>query len=69
MKLIRRYLATEVITATLFVFAALISLYTLLDMIRELKDFGQGNPTNEHLKNFINAVKSEVLLNCPVELG
>ena len=43
MKLIRRYLVTEVITASLFVFAALISLYTLLDMIRELKDFGQGN--------------------------
>jgi lipopolysaccharide export system permease protein len=43
MKLIRRYLLIEVITATLFVFAALISLYTLLDMIRELKDFDQGN--------------------------
>ena len=43
MKLIRRYLVIEVITATLFVFAALLSLYTLLDMIRELKDFGQGN--------------------------
>ena len=33
------------------------------------KDFGQGNPTNEHLKNFIDAVKSDVPLNCPVELG
>ena len=43
MKLIRRYLVTEVITATLFVFAALIGLFTLLDMIRELKDYGQGN--------------------------
>ena len=42
MKLIRRYIVTEVITATLFVFAALLSLYTLLDMIRELKDYGQG---------------------------
>lgn len=43
MKLIRRYLVTEVLTATLFVFAALISLFALLDLIRELKDFGQGN--------------------------
>ena len=43
MRLIRRYLVVEVLTATLFVFAALISLFTLLDMIRELKDFGQGN--------------------------
>ena len=43
MRLIRRYLVIEVLTATLFVFAALLSLYTLLDMIRELKDFGQGN--------------------------
>ena len=43
MRQIRRYLVSEVITATLFVFAALISLFTLLDMIRELKYFGQGN--------------------------
>jgi lipopolysaccharide export system permease protein len=43
MNLIRRYLVVEVFTATLFVFAALISLFALLDLIRELKDFGQGN--------------------------
>ena len=43
MKLIRRYIVSEVITATLFVFAALIGLFTLLDMIKELKDYGQGN--------------------------
>jgi lipopolysaccharide export system permease protein len=42
MTLIRRYLWTEVIVATLFVFAALISLFALLDLIKELKDFGQG---------------------------
>lgn len=43
MTLIRRYLVTEVFGATAFVFAVLISLFALLDLIRELKDFGQGN--------------------------
>jgi lipopolysaccharide export system permease protein len=43
MTLIRRYLVTEVFSATAFVFAALVSLFALLDLIRELKDFGQGN--------------------------
>jgi len=42
MTLIRRYLVTEIFTATVFVFAALISLFALFDLIRELKDFGQG---------------------------
>lgn len=40
---LRRYLASEILSATAFVFAALISLFALLDLIRELKDFGQGN--------------------------
>jgi lipopolysaccharide export system permease protein len=40
--LIRRYLVTETVAATSFVFAALVSLFALLDLIRELKDFGQG---------------------------
>jgi lipopolysaccharide export system permease protein len=43
MTLIRRYLVTETVAATAFVFAALVSLFALLDLIRELKDFGQGN--------------------------
>jgi lipopolysaccharide export system permease protein len=43
MKLIRRYLVTETLGATAFVFAALVSLFALLDLIRELKDFGQGS--------------------------
>ena len=42
MALIRRYLVTEIFTATVFVFAVLISLFALFDLIRELKDFGQG---------------------------
>jgi lipopolysaccharide export system permease protein len=43
MRLIRRYVTTEILTATAFVFAALVSLFALLDVIRELKDFGQGS--------------------------
>jgi lipopolysaccharide export system permease protein len=43
MNLIRRYLVAEVFSATVFVFAALISLFALLDLIRELKDFGVGS--------------------------
>ncbi|MCC7080710.1 MAG: LPS export ABC transporter permease LptG [Burkholderiales bacterium] len=43
MKLIRRYLVTETLGATAFVFAALVSLFALFDLIRELKDFGQGS--------------------------
>ncbi|MCC6533189.1 MAG: LPS export ABC transporter permease LptG [Burkholderiales bacterium] len=43
MTLIRRYLVKEVFSATAFVFAALVSLFALFDLIRELKDLGQGN--------------------------
>jgi lipopolysaccharide export system permease protein len=43
MNLLRRYLVGEVFSATLFVFIALISLFSLLDLIRELKDLGLGN--------------------------
>ena len=43
MNLIRRYLTSEIFGATAFVFAALLSLFALMDLIRELKDFGQGN--------------------------
>jgi lipopolysaccharide export system permease protein len=43
MSLLRRYLTSEIFGATAFVFAALLSLFALLDLIRELKDFGVGN--------------------------
>jgi lipopolysaccharide export system permease protein len=42
-RLVRRYLVTETIGATAFVFAALVSLFALLDLIRELKDYGHGS--------------------------
>lgn len=43
MNIIRRYMVKEVMGATLFVFAGLLALFTFLDLIRELKDYGQGN--------------------------
>jgi lipopolysaccharide export system permease protein len=42
MTIVRRYLVKQTLGATLFVFAALLSLFALLDLIRELKDLGQG---------------------------
>ena len=37
--------------------------------IRGRKDLGQGNPTGDHLKNFIDAIKGTAELNCPAETG
>ena len=33
------------------------------------KDFGQGNPTLEHLRNFVDAVLGKEELNCPAIVG
>ena len=33
------------------------------------KDFGQGNPTNEHLRNFVDAIMGKAELNCPAIVG
>jgi len=32
-------------------------------------DFGQGNPTNDHLRNFVDAVLGNTELNCPAIVG
>jgi predicted dehydrogenase len=37
--------------------------------ISSRKDLGQGNPTNAHLKNFIDAIKGTAELNCPAQTG
>jgi hypothetical protein len=33
------------------------------------KDFGQGNPTVEHMRNFIDAIKSNAPLACDAQIG
>ncbi len=43
MKVIRRYLAAEIMTATLLVFAALLMLFAFFDLVQELGDLGRGN--------------------------
>lgn len=42
MKVIFRYLATEALTASLFVFTALMTLFALFDLINELDSLGKG---------------------------
>lgn len=37
--------------------------------IRGRKDLGQGNPTGDHLKNFIDAIRDNVPLNCNAQTG
>ena len=43
MKVIRRYLSTEITTSTLLVFGALLMLFSFLDLIHELGELGKGN--------------------------
>ena len=42
MRTLRRYLATEIVAATVFVFAALVMLFAFFDLIEQLKDLGRG---------------------------
>ena len=37
--------------------------------INSRKDLGQGNPTNAHLKNFIDAIKHGTTLSCGAQTG
>lgn len=53
MKLITRYVVGEVVSATLFVFAVLISLFAFMDLVRELKDLGQGNYRLGHIVSYV----------------
>ena len=43
MKVIRRYLSSEITTSTLLVFAALLMLFAFLDLIHELGELGKGS--------------------------
>ena len=42
MRTLRRYLATEIVAATVFVSAALVMLFAFFDLIEQLKDLGRG---------------------------
>ncbi|HZP89061.1 MAG TPA: LPS export ABC transporter permease LptG [Burkholderiales bacterium] len=45
MKLLTRYIGREVLTAVMFIFAALVSLFAFFDLIHELGDVGRGGYT------------------------
>jgi lipopolysaccharide export system permease protein len=42
MRTLRRYLATEIVAATIFVSAALVMLFAFFDLVEQLKDLGRG---------------------------
>ncbi len=42
MRILRRYLATEIMVATALVFAALMMLFAFFDLVEQIKDLGRG---------------------------
>ena len=49
MRVIKRYLSAEITTSTLLVFAALLMLFSFLDLIHELGDLGRGGYRLPHI--------------------
>ena len=54
MKIIVRYLATEALTASLFVFTALMTLFALFDLINELDSLGKGGYGFWHILLYVS---------------
>ena len=53
MKVIRRYLSTEIIASALLVFAALLMLFAFLDLIHELGELGKGTYRLLHIMAYV----------------
>ena len=53
MDTLRTYLAREIYAATLFVFAAFLSLFAFFDLINELTDLGKGQYRLQHALAFV----------------
>jgi lipopolysaccharide export system permease protein len=53
MKIIKRYLSSEIFQSTLFVFTALLMLFAFLDLVQELKDLGRGSYRLTHILLFV----------------
>ncbi len=53
MDTLRTYLAREIYAATLFVFAAFLSLFAFFDLINELTDLGKGQYRLQHVLAFV----------------
>ena len=63
MKVIRRYLSSEITASILLVFAALLMLFAFLDLIHELGELGKGNYRLPHIIAFV------LLSNSPSNCG
>ena len=50
MRVLKRYLSAEITTSTLLVFAALLMLLALFDLIHELGDLNKGGYRLLHIK-------------------
>ena len=67
MDTLRTYLAREIYAATLFVFAAFLSLFAFFDLINELTDLGKGQYRLQHVLAFVTlSVPSHVYELFPV---
>src|SRR5205809_7961301 len=53
MRVIKRYLSAEITTSTLLVFAALLMLFSFLDLIHELGDPGRAGYRLPHISAFV----------------
>ena len=53
MRMMRRYLASEIYAATLFVFVAFLALFAFFDLINELGDLGKGTYRLQHALAFV----------------
>jgi len=53
MRVLRKYLATEIYVATLFVFTAFLGLFAFFDLINELGDLGKGTYRLQHALLFV----------------
>jgi lipopolysaccharide export system permease protein len=49
MKILHRYLAREIVISTLFIFAALLTLFALFDLMHEMGDLGKGGYRLGHI--------------------
>lgn len=53
MKTLRRYIAREIILATVLVMAALLMLYAFFDLVEEIRDLGRGEYRFRHVATYV----------------
>ncbi|HTP96357.1 MAG TPA: LPS export ABC transporter permease LptG [Burkholderiales bacterium] len=53
MRTLKRYLSSEIINSTVFVFTALLMLFAFFDLVQELKDLGRGSYRLGHIIGYV----------------